>query len=113
MKTIVSTLLTVPALVFSVQSSHAGDLRDLISGLYGGNGITLGNNTGHEAHSAQESSDALNQLNAQLGSGFGVIPFNSSAGNFAFGFNADLGTIVNTTDTLGPIFAERAPTVGR
>src|SRR4029077_5300559 len=106
------TLLTVPALAFFEQPSRAADLSDLISGLYGGNGITLANNTGHEAHFAQESGDALNQLNRQLGSGFGVIPFSSSAGNFAFGFNSELGTFVNTTDTLGPIFAERAPTVG-
>jgi hypothetical protein len=113
MKTIVSTLLTVPTLIFVEQSSRAADLRDFISGLYGGDGILLANNTGHQAHFAQESGNALNQLNRQLGTGFGVIPFNSSAGNFAFRFDSDLGTFVNTTDTLGPIFAERAPTLGR
>jgi Putative MetA-pathway of phenol degradation len=113
MKTIVSALLTVLALFFFEQRSRAANLRDLIPSLYGGNGITLGTNSGHQAHFSQESSGALSQLNNQLGSGFGVLPFNSSAGNFEFSFNSDLGTFVNITDTLGPIFAERAPTLGK
>jgi hypothetical protein len=112
MKTIVSTLVTVLGLLFFGQPSRAVDLSDLISTLYGGDGITLGA-TGHQAHFSQETGSAINELNRQLGTAFGVFPFSSSAGNFGFKFDPDLGTFVNTTETLGPIFAERAPTVGR
>lgn len=108
-------LLSLAVLLFFFReaSEAAVPLSELISGLYGGNGITLGAATRHDAHFTRESGDALNQLNDRLGTDFGVFPFNSSAGNFSFAFDADLGTFVSTTDTLGPIFAERAPTVGR
>jgi hypothetical protein len=112
MKTTSSTLLAVLPLLFFGQPARALDLNQLIPSLYGGDGITLGA-TGHEAHFSQESSSALNDLNRQLGNGFGAFPFNSSAGNFSFAFDPALGTFVSSTDTLGPIFAERAPTLGR
>ena len=103
----------VLALHFSVgRVAQARDLNQLISSLYGGNGITLAANS-HNAHFAQETSDALNQLNRRLGTDFGVFPFNSSAGSFSFAFDADLGTFVSTTDTLGPIFSERSQPLGQ
>jgi hypothetical protein len=93
--------------------ARAENLNNLIPGLYGGNGITLATGTPHSAHFAEESGSALQQLNQRLATSFGRYPVSSSSGNFAFAFDTDLGTAVNTTETLGPIFAERAPTIGR
>jgi hypothetical protein len=36
-----------------------------------------------------------------------------SLGGFTFALDPALGTFVRTTESLGPLFAERAPTLGR
>ncbi len=101
------------------QTSSATDLDQLIPGLYGGNGIILPLvpnvpfSQFHVAHFQTSSASALDQLNAQFATGFPQFPFNSSAGSSTFVFDRDLGAYVNTSDTLGPLFAERAATVGK
>jgi len=102
------------ALLASPSPVRGRDLNQLISSLYGGDGITLGTTANHhEAHFQGASSSALDQLNQRLATDFAVFPFSSSAGSFSFAFDSDLGTFVSTTDTLGPIFAERAATIGK
>jgi len=97
----------------------ATDLDQLIPSLYGGQGIILPLVPGvptsifHVAHFQTSSVNALDQLNSQFSSGIPSFPFNSSAGSFTFTYDRDLGAYVNTSDTLGPLFAERAATVGR
>ena len=99
----------------------AGDLNALIPSLYGssGNGfdgrpgIRVGSIDGHNAHFGFGSAAALRDLNQQLGQDFATFPFNSAVGAFNFVFDPDLGTFVSTTDTLGPLFAERGQTLGR
>ena len=113
MKKIVSLVGTLSsAFISGWSTAQAGDLNGLISSLYGGDGITLAANN-HRAHFQGASSAAINQLNSRLATDFAAFPFNSSAGSFSFAYDADLGTFVSTTDTLGPIFAERAPTIGK
>jgi hypothetical protein len=112
-------LLAAASLYVSGPLTYATDLDQLIPGLYGGKGITLPLVPGvpasqfHVAHFQASSANALDQLNANFSSGFTQFPFNSSAGSFTFTFDRDLGTYVNTSETLGPIFAERAATIGR
>ncbi len=95
------------------------DLDQLIPGLYGGNGIILplvSNvpfSSRHIAHFQTSSANALDQLNSQLSAGFSTFPFNSSAGSFTFSYDRDLGAFVNTSETLGPLFAERSATLGK
>jgi len=99
----------------------ADDLVDLIPGLYsrsgggfdGAPGIRIGSADGHEAHFGFGSAVALRSLNQQLGQDFAVFPFNSAVGAFNFAFDPDLGTFVSTTDTHGPLFAERGQTLGK
>jgi hypothetical protein len=101
------------------QTTYGTDLDQLIPGLYGGNGILLPLVPGvptsifHVAHFQTSSVSALDQLNSQFTTGLPQFPFNSSAGSSTFVYDADLGAYVNSSATLGPIFAERAATVGR
>ena len=117
-------------------SSHvtATDLRDLIPGLYGGDGLTLprggggGRGTGggggrggsacgqvpnHEAHFAVESAANINQLNRNISAQVGIFPFSSISSAFSFSYDPGLGTFFKTTESLGPIFADRPRTVGK
>ena len=95
----------------------AGDLDKLIPGIYeqfhpGVPGIFVGSTNRHQAHFISGTDTALQALNSQLGKDFAVFPFSSSAGAFKFNYDADLGTFVKTTDTLGPLFAERGDVLG-
>src|SRR5579859_292493 len=111
-------LFVLGSVLAAPQAIHATDLDQLIPGLYGGNGIILPLVPGvpfsqfHVAHFQTSSASALDQLNAQFATGLPQFPFNASAGSSTFAFDRDLGTYVNTSSTLGPLFAERAATIG-
>jgi hypothetical protein len=115
----IASLVVASTVLTSALSAR--DLEDLIPGLYGRSaggfdgqpGIQVGSADGHEAHFNFGSAAALRALNEQLGRDFTAFPFNSASGNFNFQFDPDLGTFVSTTDTLGPIFAERGQTLSK
>ncbi|MBI2876394.1 MAG: hypothetical protein HYY20_05895 [Candidatus Tectomicrobia bacterium] len=87
-------------------------LADLIPGLYGGDGLSLF--LGGFPHSVDDDPIAkINQLGEHIASEISLFPFSSSVGGFTFVFEKDLGTFVRTREPLGPLFAERAPTLGR
>jgi hypothetical protein len=98
----------------TAQPSSARRLAALIPGLYGGDGITLATDpsANHAAHFTVDSSASINRLNEQIASQIGIFPFSSSVSGFTFAFDPSLGTFLRTTETLGPLFAERAPTLG-
>ena len=77
-------------------------------------GIRLQAN-GHEAHFLDQGNAAqiVSQLNAAIGTQFATSPLSSSSGAFTYSFDADLGTEVRASDSFGPIFAERALTLGK
>lgn len=111
-------LPTTTAVLLALSSLQvlAADLKSLIPGLYGGNGITLAPPIGpfpsHAAHFAVDSAAAINQLNNNIAAQIAVFPFPSISSGLAFEFNPDLGTFLKTPESLGPIFAERPRTVG-
>ena len=110
------TLLLAIGLV--VGNLFAGDLDHLIPGIYeqfhpGVPGIIVGSTDRHQAHFVTGTDAALRALNSQLGHDFAVFPFSSVAGAFKFNYDAELNTFVKTTDTLGPLFAERGDVLGK
>lgn len=115
MKKTVVVLGVVLAILLSGGESSAKKLADLIPGLYGGDGIVLATSpvASHTAHFSVSSAASINRLNEQIAAQIGLFPFSSSVGGFTFAFDKELDTFVRTTDTLGPLFAERAPTLGQ
>lgn len=101
--------------LLTAQTSSARRLAALIPGLYGGDGITLATDpaANHAAHFTVDSSASINRLNEQIANQIGIFPFSSAVSGFTFAFDPSLGTFLRTTETLGPLFAERAPTLGR
>lgn len=101
----------------------AKDLVDLIPGLYGGDGIFLappGINpqTGepfpsHQPHFTIASAATINQLNKQIASEVRPVPITPSAGGITYQFDPVRGTYAQTSDTLGPLVAERPQTLGQ
>lgn len=110
----VITLLTVALSVHAQVTIQTGNtLSELISNLYGGNGIQLKPN-GHAAHFGdtqdfQEFSAVLQKtLQARP-----VFPLPSSVGLVSYRFNEETGTYDRVETSFGPILAERATTSGR
>lgn len=111
-------LLAVAGLSLISSSALADKLNTLIPGLYGGDGITLAGVEGgpfpsHAPHFLVETADSFNRLNDVISAQIGAIPFASSGAGFAFRYDEDLGTFVQVAKSFGPIFAERADTIGK
>lgn len=90
--------------------ADAGDVRDFITDLYGGDGITLPNPT-HRAHFSQDTLQELGQLSEDVTRATSFAPFNSSASSITYDIEA--GVPVRSKASLGPLIAERAKTIGK
>lgn len=96
--------------------ANAG-LNALLPSLYGGNGVYLykipNSAFPHYGHFAADSLMHFNQINDGIGSQMGNFPTASGGGGFAFEYDEELGTYTKKSQSLGPIFAERADTIGK
>jgi hypothetical protein len=104
-------------LLLATNETRAGDLKDLIPNLFGPSGITLAppppGAFPHDPHFLVESAAELTTLNDALRGQLGNFPLPSPASGFTFQFDPTLGTLTPSTESFGPIFADRAETVGR
>ena len=53
------------------------------------------------------------QFNQQIVTLLATLPVGSSSGGFTYTFDPELGTFSRSSDSFGPLFAERALTIGR
>ena len=113
MKKNVIALIISLLILLSWSTDSGAELKDLIPGLYGGDGITLTTANSHTAHFTTQSLVNVNKLSNQIGSEIGTFPFSSSVGAFSYAFDKQTGSFVQSSRSLGPLFAERAETLGR
>jgi len=69
----------------------------------------------HSAH-FRPGADQLqtpHQFNEQIVTLLATVPTGSSSGGFTYTFNSTLGTFSRSSDSFGPLYAERALTIGR
>ncbi len=92
--------------------AHA-DVSDALLGLYGGDGITLDRtfSAGHTAHFSGSGITELAELSSAISAASNLSP--PTSGVNAFTFDLDEAVFVRSTQSLGPLLAERAQTVGR
>jgi len=92
----------------------AGDLKNAVRDLFGGDGITLQPTPppfpSHAPHFTAASLSGLDALGAPITASINTFAFNSTV--TAFTFDIERGVPVRTTDSLGPLLAERALTLG-
>jgi hypothetical protein len=69
----------------------------------------------HAAHfkPGAEQLETPRQFNQQLVTLLSTFPIGSSSGGFTYTFNPALGTFSRSSESFGPLFAERALTLGR
>jgi hypothetical protein len=103
----------VMLLVWDPVAAAAGDLRGTVKNLWP-DGIHLQPTPppfpSHDPHFVASSLQGLDALNTSLVSSLGLFSFNSSVSGFTF--DIERGVPVRTTESLGPLLAERAPTIG-
>jgi hypothetical protein len=71
--------------------------------------------TGHQAHFSSQpaAQEALRQLNRGIATQLSAFPLSSASGGFTYSFDKALGVFSRTSDSFGPLFAERALTAGK
>jgi hypothetical protein len=69
----------------------------------------------HAAHfkPSPEQLQTPEQFNQQLVTLLSSLPFGSSSGGFTYTFDPTVGTFSRSSESFGPLFAERALTIGR
>jgi hypothetical protein len=104
-------LLGLPA---GLRVAEAQGLKDAVKSLYGGDGILLRPTAppfpSHAPHFTVTSLQGLDQLNQAISSNLGIVSLNSTASGFTL--DIERGVPVRSTENLGPLLAERAPTLG-
>jgi Putative MetA-pathway of phenol degradation len=93
-------------------------LRDLLTNFLQ-SGITLAPPASGRSHVAHFNSldspqfIAVRQFNEELADQLSSFPLASSAGGFTYQFDPTLGVFTRATDSFGPIYGDRAATVGK
>src|SRR6266542_1750085 len=106
-------------LVSGPLAAQSFNLRDLLVDFFR-QGITLAEppaGSPFPSHAHHFVGDAslvpLEQLNDQLAIQLSTFPLASSAGGFTYQLDPALGVFTRTTDSFGPIYADRADTIGK
>jgi hypothetical protein len=118
MRAFVVALLLIPASAGAQELPLADLLPDLIL-----RDIALVPNTAnppHQAHFSPLTNDPTNpaipivtSFNTQLATQFSTFPLGSSSGGLTYVFDESVGTFRRASASFGPMFAERALTIGR
>jgi hypothetical protein len=94
-------------------------LAELLKNIYGPNGLVvdsesvLPDGSTHSSHFNGAFQSEFEQINLALVRQLGGLPIPSPASGFTYAFDPANGTFVRTTQSFGPILADRAETIGR
>lgn len=107
-----SAALCIGSLAWSSPATaQSGNVSNLVADLYGGDGLLIPGSGTHIGHFVASSEEKLNDLNNIIASSLGGLTFGSTVG--AVTFDMEQGVPVRTQESLGPLIAERASTIGR
>ena len=99
-------------------ASPVTNLATMFTDLFGPNGLivdslaTLPGEQPHIAHFTSDFQFNFNQFSTALVSQLVSVPLPSPGGGFTYQFDSSLGVFQRTTQSFGPILAERADTIG-
>ena len=117
---LLSVVVVVAApLAAAAQGSDAAALATLVQNIFGPRGLTvhsdalLPDGSTHSAHFNSAFQSNFRQFNIALASQLTSVPLPSPASGFTYRFDATTGTFARSTQSFGPILADRAETIGR
>ena len=100
-------------------ASGSPTLAEMLQNIYGPHGLTvdseavLPDGSTHSAHFNGAFQSEFGQINIALVRQLGALPIPSPASGFTYAFDSSTGTFVRSTQSFGPILADRADTIGR
>lgn len=109
----------VPSAVHAQTNAAGRGLATLIQDVFGPRGLTVNSEAAlpdgstHSAHFNSAFQLNIRRFNIAIASQLTALPLPSPASGFTYRFDADTGTFVRSTQSFGPILAERAETIGR
>lgn len=107
----------VPGTVVTGQcQGHESEPGCVLPNLFGSQGLTLANNPvfPHYAHFVGSAQETLNQtLSTAIATQLATLPLISPSSGFTFQYDKAAGVFVRSTTSFGPIYTERAETIGR
>ena len=109
--------LLVPGTVITGQcQGRGGEPGCVLPNLFGPTGLTVFPSPSfpHYAHFIGAAQTTLNQtLSSAIATQLAILPIVSPASGFTYKYDSEAGAFVRTTTSFGPVYAERAETVGR
>ncbi len=112
------SVMAAPSVLFAQASTEARGLVTLIGQVFGPRGLivdsaaALLDGSTHSAHFNSDFQTNFRRFNIALASQLSALPLPSPASGFTYRFDAETGTFVRSTQSFGPILAERAETIG-
>ena len=107
----------VPGTIVTGQcQGHASEPGCVIPNLFGPEGLTLANNPAfpHYAHFVGSAQETLNEgVGTAIATQLAILPIISPSSGFTFAYDSASGVFVRSTTSFGPIYSERADTIGR
>jgi hypothetical protein len=94
-------------------------LAEMLQNVYGPHGLVvdseavLPDGSTHSAHFNGAFQSEFGRVNIALVQQLGALPIPSPASGFTYSFDSSTGTFVRSTQSFGPILADRAETIGR
>ena len=108
-----------PRAAHAQEHPYVRGLATLIQDVFGPRGLTvdslaaLPDGSTHSAHFNSAFQLNISRFNIAIASQLSALPLPSPASGFTYRFDADTGTFSRSTQSFGPILAERAETIGR
>jgi hypothetical protein len=116
---VLAVVLVAGALGASPALGQSDKLALLIPHLYGSHGLVvdsrapLPDGSTHSAHFNSAFQSRFTQFNVALASGLSALPLPSPSSGFTYTMDPTLGIFQRSTQSFGPIMAERAETTGK
>ena len=110
------TILKDGTVITGECSSRTSEPACVLPNLFGPGGLTLANNPAfsHYAHYVGSAQTTLNQtLSTAIATQLAILPIISPASGFTYKYDSAAGAFVRSTTSFGPIYTERAETIGR
>jgi hypothetical protein len=112
----ISTVLQPGTQVTGQCAGHLQAPGCVLPNLFGPGGLTLYPNPAfsHYAHYVGSAQTTLNQtLSSAIATQLAILPIVSPASGFTYKYDSAAGAFVRSTTSFGPIYAERAETIGK
>jgi hypothetical protein len=110
---ILGSVLALGAPAQAQELAGGGDLAAFIPTFFGPEGITLQTGIPHFAHFEGQTLNNIGAFNTAFASQLTSLPLPSPASGFTYAYDSKTGVFKRSTESFGPILADRAETIGK